>query len=162
MKTIIRLTESDLHNIIGKSVRKIVSEAMRDRMRKGFVSHDGNGRVGGEYGSTTVYGTKNMLIPLLEEVPIDSDNGFDEFEVYCESNEGAFDITAMINFSYDESTGYGTSYSPVGEIESIESDKAFKCLSEYSDKKVSQLAIQTLKDLIDNLDAEDFEVDSDY
>lgn len=160
MKTIIRLTESDLHNIISKSVKKVVSEAMN--VRRGFVSNDGNGMVGGEYGSWSEYGTKNVMDDLLDRIPIDSDNGFDEFEAYCEQNEDAFEITAMFNFSYDESTGYGSSAFPMKEMESTDSTNAFECLSKYPDKKISQLAIQTLQSIIDGLDDDDFEFDSDY
>lgn len=161
MKTIIRLTESDLRNIISKSVKKVVSEAINVR-RRGYVSNDGNGMVGGEYGSYSEYGTKNVMNNLLEDIPIDSDNGFDEFEAYCEQNEDAFEITAKINFSYDESTGYGSSYFPVGEIESIDSDNAVECLRKYPDVKISQLAIQTLQNIIDGLDDGDFEINSEY
>ena len=155
MKKVIRLTESDLHNIVKNSVNKILKEASFTR---GYVSNDGNSMVGGSYGSSRFEEDFNVLDKFLNNFNLEDENEWDNFRLYCEQNEEAFNLKVTISSSYDESTGYGSESMPFNEIEDVSgADIALQYVSEYPNKEIAQLAIEVLKDTIDSIEAEDIE-----
>ncbi len=161
MKKIIRLTESDLHRIVKESVNRILKEGWT---RRGYVPSDGNPMVGGYYGRNELSGEKDVMNDLLENIPDITDEEWEEFKNYCEQNPNVFVIEGVISSVYDESTGYGSAYSPVTSLESTIGDKeALQYVAQYPNQKVAQLATQTLKEILNGLTEEDFELyDNDY
>jgi hypothetical protein len=156
MKKIIRLTESDLHRIVKESVNRIIKEG---RIRRGYVPNDGNSMVGGHYESNTFNASKDVLNDLLENIQI-SPEEYDSFEKYCEENPDVFVINGKVSSSYDESTRYGNRMFPVMEIESIDNEQdAINYVAQYPNRKVAQIAVKTLNDIIDGLKGEDFNFD---
>ena len=156
MKQIIRLTESDLHNIIENSVKRIIKEGWTGH---GYVPSDGNSMVGGHYGASESSIEKDVLDDLLNELPDIPYEEWEDFKDYCEQNPNIFNIRCIISSSYDESTGYGSASHPVIEVESISGDKeAFEYVSQYPNQKVAQLARETLEGILDNLSGEDFDL----
>lgn len=161
MKKIIRLTESDLHQIVKESVNRILKEGWTGR---GYVPHDGNSMVGGYYGRSEINGEKDVMDDLLENIPDITDEEWEDFKNYCEQNPNVFIIEAEISSSYDESTGYGSASCPMTELENtIGDEEALQYVAQYPNQKVAQLATQTLKTILDGLTEEDFELyDNDY
>ena len=161
MKKIIRLTESDLHQIVKESVNRILKEGWTGR---GYVPHDGNSMVGGYYGRSEINGEKDVMDDLLENIPDITEEEWEDFKNYCEQNPNVFVIEAEISSSYDESTGYGSAGFPITELEkTIGDEEALQYVAQYPDQKVAQLATQTLKKILDGLTEEDFELyDNDY
>jgi hypothetical protein len=162
MKQIIRLTETDLHNIIKESVKKILKET------RGFVPHDGNGMVGGYYDSWQREGSCNVATPFLTAISefIDEDT-YQQLENYVYENEDAFTINASFTEGYDESVGYGSSNMPMSDLDDINNDDvegAKQYLAQFpTNPQMKQIIIQTFDKLIDKLDASDFEMyDNDY
>ena len=124
MKKIIRLTESDLHQIVKESVNRILKEGWTGR---GYVPHDGNSMVGGYYGRSEISGEKDVMDDLLENIPDISDEEWEGFKNYCEQNPNVFVIKGEISSSYDESTGYGSAGFPITELDNtIGEDEALQ------------------------------------
>lgn len=161
MKKIIRLTESELHDIVKESVTRILNEGWTGR---GYVPHDGNRMVGGYYGRSEISGEKDVMDDLLENIPDISDEEWEGFKNYCEQNPNVFVIKGEISSSYDESTGYGSAGFPITELDNtIGEDEALQYVAQYPDQRVAQLAVQTLKGIFEKLTDEDFELyDNDY
>lgn len=161
MKKIIRLTESELHDIVKESVTRILNEGWTGR---GYVPHDGNGMVGGYYGRSEINGEKDVMDDLLENIPDISDEEWEGFKNYCEQNPNVFIIKGEISSSYDESTGYGSAGFPITELDNtVGEDEALQYVAKYPDQRVAQLAVQTLKGIFDKLTDEDFNLyDNDY
>lgn len=156
MKKIIRLTESELHDIVKESVTRILNEGWTGR---GYVPHDGNGMVGGYYGRSENNGQTDVMDKLLENVPI-SPEEWDGFCKYCEQNPNVFVINGLISSEYDDSTGYG----PTSTLEDTTGEEeALQYVAKYPDQRIAQLAVQTLKEIFDKLTDEDFELyDNEY
>ena len=159
MKKIVRLTENDLHSIIKDSVKTI----MERWDIAGHVSSDGNSMVGGDYASRkskeSMYLTDKLLQALADD-GVDPEI-YDKFEDYCLDNEDAFKINAIISVSYDESTNYGSKGMPVYEIDEIGSyEKALDYVLNFEDKEFAKFAASKLKEVVENLDVSDFDLDS--
>jgi hypothetical protein len=112
-KKLVRLTEGDIHRIVKESVKRI--------LREGYVSNDGNGMVGGHYGSSTETGytylpwedalyemTQNGMLSEREEKILDK---------YFSQFEHEFEIGAVSEYSWDDSTN-----SQEGHITKFEDD----------------------------------------
>jgi hypothetical protein len=156
MKKIIRLTESDLRQIVKESVNRVLKEGWTGR---GYVPHDGNSMVGGYYGRSEINGEKDVMDDLLENVPI-SPEEWDGFCKYCEQNPNVFVIKGLISSEYDDSTGYG----PTNILEDTTGEEeALQYVAKYPNQRIAQLAVQTLKGIFDKLTDEDFKLyDNDY
>ena len=104
-KKLIRLTESDLHNIVMESVNRILKE--------GHVSNEGNGMVGGYYGSS--YGNCYTYFPWESIPEVLSKDGLipkdseDELYDYLSQYEDDFRLNGEWEYSWDESTNYSGS-----------------------------------------------------
>ena len=165
MKKIIKLTESDLHNIVKESVNKILNEGWV----RGYTPNDGNYMVGGEYGSCEFYGSTDVMEEFLERVFENttedevSEEEWKKLRDYCEQNPNVFIIEAVFISSYDESTGYGTANSPFTNLESTSGEKeALEYVAKYPNQRVAQVAVQILKSILDKLEEDDFEIEEDY
>lgn len=167
MKKIIRLTESELHNIIRNSVKRAINEI-------GYVSNDGNSMVGGYYDSWKESGTCNISTRIIDEFQdILMSNNLDEelvneFADYVESNEDIFTLKADMGASYDESTGYGSSSHPVYEIDDLEGvENIEQYIKSYQgNPTIVKIGLEALNNVIDNIDSSDFDIvdneDYDY
>ena len=162
MKQIIRLTESDLHRIVKESVNRILKEGWTGR---GYVPHDGNSMVGGYYGRSEISGEKDVMDDLLDKVAdVTSEEEWQPFMQYCEQNPNVFVIKGEISSEYDESTGYGSASFPITTLENtIGDEEALQYVAQYPNQKIAQLATQKLKEILDGLTDEDFELyDNEY
>ena len=157
MKKIIRMTESDLHNIVNGSVKKILREWTRS---VGYVPNNGNSMVGGYYGNGECHASKNIFDDFLDNIPTDmvNDEEWDELYAYCSRHKELFTIEATIGLSYDESVGYGRSDAPMAEIESIDGGEEIKqYLLAFPNQRVGEIAAEVLDNVIEGLDTDDFD-----
>lgn len=149
MKKRIRLTESDLRRIVKESVKRIINE--------GWYS--------GKSDTTRFMASKDVMDDLLETITEEDVSSYEEWEKfanYCEQNPSVFEIDATLCSTYDETTGYGNRYQPVIELESISGDKeALDYVAKYPNRKVAEVAVQTLKGIFQNLSEDDFEDEND-
>jgi len=157
MKKIIRMTESDLHNIVNGSVKKILREWTRS---VGYVPNNGNSMVGGYYGGGECMASKNIFDDFFDNIPTDmvNDEELDELYAYCSRHKELFTIEARIGLSYDESVGYGRSDAPMAEIESIDGGEEVKqYLLAFPNQRVGEIAAEVLDNVIEGLDTDDFD-----
>jgi len=153
MKTLIRLTESELHSVIKNAVNRVLNERLGTN---GYVPSDGNSMTGGAYGSDSYKTSINVLDRILENLPQEIDElEWEDFKHYCEQNEHVFSLQVSINSSYDDSVGYGTPMNPIKEIESVNGvNEAIRYISQYPNKNISDAAINVLNGIIENLNEE--------
>lgn len=160
MKKIIRLTEGELRNIIKNSVGRILGEAA------GYVPSDGNYMTGGRYDSWDTYGYYDILDDFINEI---NKECYDDYEIeelehfydYVDENAHLFNLAADIEASYDESTGYGSAYSPIYEIKNIDGvDEIISYLKNYDgDKTLAERSAEIFENMIKNVDAGEFQID---
>jgi len=170
MKKIIRLTETDLHNLVREMTCKVLNEAGwgNNGWRTGYVKPDGNQMTGGNYGSRS-HGY----------IPVDiSEKFFDETykilrqygDTYQEvmemffNEENPFIINVCIDSEYDESTGYGSEMFPINTIRDVKGEeKIVEFIDNFQqgDEIFKQAAKKALESTIDNLDADEC-LDDDY
>ena len=163
-KKLIRLTENDLHSIVRKAVNKIIRES------HGYVPNDGNGMVGGSWGSRTLSATY-YLYNYIEDALYDAGafesedgNKIDEFIKRCDS-KGIFNVKVDVVESYDNSVGIDYD----AEIENIDYDaidRAEEVLKNLPTKnlKFKNAALNGLKTGVDRLESdksviEDLDID---
>jgi len=164
-KKLIRLTENDLHSIVRKAVNKIIRES------QGYVPNDGNGMVGGSWGSRTLSATY-YLYNYIDDALYDAGafeneedgNKIDEFIKRCDS-EGIFNVKVNVVESYDNSVGIDYD----AEIENIDYDaidRVEKVLKNLPTKnlKFKKAALNGLKTGVDRLESdksviEDLDID---
>ena len=150
MRQIIRITENDLHNIVRNTVKRIISE--------GYVSNDGNGMVGGYYGSSTETGY--TYLPWEDALYEMTQNGMlseeeeRELDKYFSQFEDEFKIGAESEYSWDDSTNYQG-----GQITKFEDD--FEHAMEFVRCMNHPLLTPERKDFILNYFEEDFYRDFD-
>ena len=153
-KKLIRLTESDLHNIVKKTVNKIIRETT------GYISHDGNGMVGGSYGSRKLSATfylYNYIDNALSDAgAFESEDGdkINEYINLCDS-KGIFNIKLTVVESYDHSVGIDYDI----EIDAIDNnsiDRAEEALKQLPTKNPQFInaALKGLKDGVDRLESD--------
>ena len=101
----VKVSEEQLHNIIKESVNRILKE--------GYVSNEGNGMVGGYYGSS--YGNCHTYFPWESIPEVLSKDGLipkdseDELYDYLSQYEDEFRLNGEWEYSWDESTNYSGS-----------------------------------------------------
>ena len=162
MRRTIRLRESELRHIISESVKRVLNET------RGYVPHDGNGMVGGYYGSDTfdahAYILEKFLRALSSSIGSKFPEEIENFEDYCLDNEDVFTISGVVSSHYDESTGYGTREIPMYDLEDINSSEVEKFVMDYptSNKEFKESAFRVLDNVINSLESDDFEIEYDY
>ena len=152
-KQVLKLTENDLHQLVKKSVKKILKE---------FYDY-------GKWGSATASGQIDisekffdLLFIKYNPDPI-TDEEYEDFQDYCIKREDLFVIYGTFSGDYDETTGYGDRYSPIFTLEKIQGDKELlNYIENYPDEKVRNIAVKTLNEIFRNLDDYDFDMDYDY
>ena len=106
-KNVIKLTESDLKDMIVESVMSLIKEY---KHTSGYVPHDGNGMVGGRYGSTTVNGycyfPWDEMADILFENYLIPEGSEDEVHQCLLQHEDEFILEAEYTETEDESTNY--------------------------------------------------------
>lgn len=159
MKKILRLTEGDLRTLVSNSVMKILKEA------SGYVPNDGNGMVGGRWESWDESGECNVLSWLENNIDkmAPRDMGEDEYNRmidYLYANEDVFTLVGHFSVSYDESTGYGSSSSPVYEFKNIEGeDAAIAYIKKYpGSPEIVNMMLSAFKKTVNSLDEGDFDL----
>ena len=173
MKRIVFLTENDLHGIIKESVKKILNEIKWQN--GGHVPSNGNHMVGGSWGHSTTVEHINICDKFVDKLSdiahdefSDSEGAYEEMETnfynLCFENEDLFDIDAKFDIEYDESTGYGSSSSPIYSISGVEGEEKiinFINNCQGIDRRFKVIAVNALNNVIDELDSDDFNFDFD-
>ena len=141
MKKIVKLTKSDLHNIIKSAIKKTLNES---------------------YGTNYYVGTCNKLLDMFLDELSDNytdDDLMDDFVNYCRDNDDLFVINADIDGEWDDNSWKGTVYS-ISEIDQYD----IQCLHDLIDNyqngnaRFKQEMKDCLDNVIDNLDVDDFEL----
>lgn len=112
-----KITENDIKKMIQESVKRI------NEYRGGYVAPDGNGMTGGSWRSwgkttdTVSFCIDDIIseIELPEEIEETVDNGL----------KSDYNVNVSYEASYSESTGYGSKYNPVMEINDQQIDESF-------------------------------------
>jgi len=164
IKKVIHLKESDLRHMVYETVARILNEG-RNAHRYSYISHNGNGMIGGKWESWEINGSGNILKKFIQNLErrIGNNEELDNFIDYCYDNEDVFDVYANISGSYDESSGYGSTYMPLYQIEEIEdtSDMEEYVMNYPSNKGFKQVVLKILDDTLNSLDVDDFNVDEE-
>lgn len=129
------ISENDIKSMVNESIRRIMKES------HGYVRPDGNGMTGGfwggdKYRKTISFDPRNYIenIDFLDEIYDTIDSGLKE----------EYSATLSVDCSYDESTGYGSRYCPVIEIEDTEISDDF-----YEDVDNLQIEENIKEEIID-------------
>ena len=160
MRRTIRITESELRHLIGKTVTKYLNEV------RGYVPNDGNPMVGGYYDSWERYGECEILNPFIDQLEniFGQSEELDRFYDYCLEDEDSFTIECKFEVGYDESVGYGSRSMPEYELKDVmNAEDAINCVSNYQteDENFKNTALKVLEELIDNIDDLDFRFDEE-
>lgn len=144
MKKIIKLTESDLHNIVKKSVSKILRES---------------------FDSWTEKGSCNISDKFLEAVAqVVDEDVYDSLNIYVSNNPKVFYLIGIFDVGYDDETGYGNKYSPVYELRDVNGkDRAMQYLMNFqTDPQILKTIIQIFDNVVMSLDETDFGLGEEY
>lgn len=103
----IRITEADVHKMVMDSVKRVLSEV---KSTYGHVGNDGNGMVGGSYGSYETEGECCFpwedVVDELEQDGLIPEGSADMVYKCLSQHENDFILTATFKDSWDESTNY--------------------------------------------------------
>jgi hypothetical protein len=156
---------NDKGKVIVRDIKKCGGEMNESFKRSGgFISHDGNGMVGGRWESWTVEGVWTPLSYLDEKIneKIHDPELTQDISEFIEGfyNDDEYGIVAIINGCYDESVGIRPD-APEYRIEEVTTDNFDTWIKEIDSSKFSFEIKTILKNIIKQMFDDAYDVDID-
>lgn len=151
-----KITENDIRRMVTESVTTILEYGS---YRHGYVKPDGNGMTGGHWGG---YGSKGSttidMAYVLDKLPFSGE----DYGIIVNGLKDEYTVNYDYSSSYDESTGYGSRYSPVFELNDWNIEPAFyddvNALS--IDDSVKEAVIKHTESYVENMDFQQEDYDN--